>query len=103
MADKISNYNRAGFDINQARNRNVDKSDPAGETGAQRKLDPGRDAVRLSGNVDNLRQIESRLRELPDVDRERVEDMRAKLAAGDYKVDAERLANKLQRLEQDLA
>lgn len=103
MADKISTYNRAGFDISQSRNRELDKNDAAGETGAQQKLEPGRDAVRLSGNVDNLRQIESRLRELPDVDRERVDSMRAKLAASEYKVDAERLAIKLQRLEQDLA
>lgn len=103
MADKINAYNRAGFDISQARNRKVDKSDQAGETGTQQKLQPGQDDVRLSGNVDNLRQIESRLRELPDVDRDRVEDMRAKLAAGEYKIDAERLASKLQRLEQGLA
>ena len=102
MADKISAYNRAGFDISQARNRKVDQAERAGETGAQRKLEPGRDAVEISGSVDNMRQIESRLRDLPDVDRERVDSMRAKLEAGEYQVDAERLARKLQRLEQDL-
>ena len=102
MADKINAYNRAGFDISQARNRKVEKTDPTGETGPQRKLEAGRDAVNLSGNVDNIRQIESRLRDMPDVDRERVENMRAKLASGDYQVNAERLAQKLQRLEQDL-
>ena len=102
MADKISAYNRAGFDINQARTRKVEKSDPAGETAPQKKLEASRDAVNISGNVDSLRQIEARLRDLPDVDRDRVESMRAKLSSGDYQVNAERLAQKLQRLEQDL-
>lgn len=102
MADKISVYNRTGFDISQAKAKKVDKSDRTGETGPQRQLEPGRDAVQISDSVDKLRQAEARLRDLPDVDRDRVESMRARLAGGDYQVDAERLARKLQRLEQGL-
>jgi len=42
------------------------------------------------------------LREAPEVDRGRVESVRERLAAGTYAVDADRLAQRLLRFEQDL-
>lgn len=102
MADKISSYARPGLDINSSRNRAVDKADPANETGKQQRPEPAQDSVKLSGQVDNLRDVETRLKDLPDVDRDRVDSLRARLDSGDYEINAERLARKLLRLEQDL-
>lgn len=102
MADKISNYARSGVDINPSRNRKVDQTDPANATGKQQRPEIARDSVQLSGQADNLRGAEARLKDLPDVDSERVERLRAKVESGDYEINAERLARKLVRLEQDL-
>ncbi len=102
MADKISAYARPGLDINPSRNRGVEKSDPANATGKQQRPEPPRDSVKLSGQAGSLRDVETRLKDLPDVDNDRVESMRARLDAGAYEIDAERLARKLMRLEQDL-
>ncbi len=102
MADKIGTYARPGLDINPSRNREVDKGDPANATGKQQRPEPARDSVKLSGQADNLRDVETRLKDLPDVDRDRVESLRARLDSGDYEINAERLARKLIRLEQDL-
>lgn len=103
MADKISTYARSGLDINPSRNnRRVEKDDPANETVRQQRPEPAQDSVKLSGQVDNLREMETRLKDLPDVDRDRVDSLRARVDAGEYEINAERLARKLVRLEQDL-
>ena len=103
MAEKISGYARPGLDVSPTRDRKVDKPDTASETGKQQRPEAARDSVNLSGQVDNLRDVEARLKDMPEVDPERVESMRAKLDSGDYEVNAERLARKLTRLEQDLS
>lgn len=102
MADKISNYARTGLDISPSRNRGVEKGDAANETGRQQRPELAQDTVKLSGQADSLRAVEGRLKDLPEVDRERVESLRAKVEAGDYEVNAQQLARKLLRLEQEL-
>ena len=39
----------------------------------------------------------------PEVDAERVAEVRARIDSGEYEVDAQRVASKLARLEQDLS
>lgn len=102
MADKISNHGRAGLDISRARSRETSRTESRGEAGAGRKAESGSDAVDLSSTATMLKQAELRLRAQPEVDQSRVEQLRQRIAAGEYEVSAEKLAAKLIRLEQGL-
>jgi negative regulator of flagellin synthesis FlgM len=69
---------------------------PAAAAGA------GDDSLRLTDTATLLRQAEARLKAQPDVDAARVEAIRQRIEAGQYQVDAERLAARLLRFEQAL-
>jgi negative regulator of flagellin synthesis FlgM len=102
MADKISAYGRAGLDISTTRNRGVNRSGRADDTQSGKPASGGGDAVDFSATASNLKRIEAQLKDTPDVDRSRVDALRQKIESGGYQVDADRLAAKLVRLEQDL-
>ncbi|WP_166251323.1 flagellar biosynthesis anti-sigma factor FlgM [Marinobacter salicampi] len=51
--------------------------------------------VSLSAQAKDLKQIEQQLASYPEVDDARVEEIKAALADGSYKVDAEKLAQKM--------
>lgn len=55
--------------------------------------------VRLSSQAQQLQAIEERLRELPEVDTARVEQIRQAIADGSYQPDSGRIADKLIALE----
>ena len=55
--------------------------------------------VRLTGRAQQLAAIEQNLRSLPAVDELRVAAVKQRLESGDYKVDAQRVADRLLRLE----
>ncbi|MCJ8167779.1 flagellar biosynthesis anti-sigma factor FlgM [Atopomonas sediminilitoris] len=57
------------------------------------------DSVQLSQQAQTLKQAESRIRDLPKVDSERVERLKAAIADGSYSVDAKRVAQKLTAFE----
>ncbi len=56
-------------------------------------------AVKLSSQAQQLQAIEERLRDLPEVDSERVAQIRQAIAQGNYSVDSTRIADKLLNLE----
>jgi negative regulator of flagellin synthesis FlgM len=62
----------------------------------------GDDSLRLTDTATLLRQAEARLKAQPDIDAARVEAIRKRIDAGQYQVDAERLAARLLRFEQAL-
>lgn len=55
--------------------------------------------VKLSNQAQQLQAIEERLRELPEVDSARVEQIKQAIADGSYKPDSSRIADKLIALE----
>ncbi len=57
------------------------------------------ESVQLSQQAQALKQAESRLNDLPSVDKERVERLKAAIADGSYSVDAKRVAQKLAAFE----
>ena len=72
---------------------------PAAE--AQSANPPAADSqVKLSNQAQQLQAIEERLRELPEVDSARVEQIKQAIADGSYQVDSKRIADKLIALEQ---
>ena len=55
--------------------------------------------VKLSDQAQQLQAIEERLRELPEVDSARVEQIKQAIADGSYQIDSTRIADKLIALE----
>lgn len=79
------------------------RAEGAGRSATARPGDAGGEQVTLSRSATELQQLETRLRELPGVDGERVAALREAIAAGSYRVDAADIADKLLRSERDLA
>jgi negative regulator of flagellin synthesis FlgM len=108
MADKITGYGRNGVDITSARSRGparnerVAEGDKA-EAGGRVETSSGSTPVRLTDTATNLKQIEARIAELPDVDQARVNAVRQRIESGAYEVNARRLADRVLAFERDLA
>ena len=66
---------------------------------SQAKSTESTSSVNLSAQAQQLRAIEEKLRELPEVDNERVSQIRQAIADGSYKADSSRIADKLLNLE----
>lgn len=108
MADKISGYSRNGVDITSTRSRAPVRNERAAESerteaGNRSDATGTSSQVRLTDTAASLKQAESRLAELPDVDRKRVETLRQRIESGAYEVNAGRLADRLLAFERDLA
>ncbi|HDY99717.1 MAG TPA: flagellar biosynthesis anti-sigma factor FlgM [Pseudomonas sabulinigri] len=58
-----------------------------------------RSSVSLSQQAQQLQAIEERLRDLPEVDSERVNQIKQAIADGSYQVDSNRIADKLLSFE----
>lgn len=60
------------------------------------------DTVELSPAVQVLQQLEASIRDLPEVNEQRVEEIRTAIAEGRFEINAERIAAKLVNLERSL-
>ncbi len=60
------------------------------------------DAVTLSADASKIINIESKLKQLPEVDEARVERIRTAVANGDYHIDTRRVAQKFLELDAQL-
>lgn len=102
MADKITGYGAGRVDISATRSKAATRAEAAREN-REAEASKTRDDVRLTDTATNLKQIEARLASLPDVDQSRVDAVRKRLEAGSYKADAGRIAERLLKLDQELA
>lgn len=89
----------------------VDGDRPAGnaKAGGSTEASTGRgsrvlsdDTVELTDTVSRLGQLRQEVAQADGVDVERVEAIRQQIADGSYEIDADRIADALVRLEQDL-
>ncbi len=110
MADKITGYNSSGVDM-AARSREAarsgrttpDKADTGNRAGTKAAPPAVDSQVRLTDTATNLKQVERRLADMPDVDQARVSELRQRVDSGTYQVNAGRLADRLLAFERDLA
>ncbi|WP_185265597.1 flagellar biosynthesis anti-sigma factor FlgM [Halopseudomonas xiamenensis] len=79
--------------------RDVAADHPTAETQATSQPAAADSQVKLSNQAQQLQAIEERLRELPEVDSARVEQIKQAIADGSYKPDSSRIADKLIALE----
>lgn len=105
MADKISGYGRNGVDITSTRSRAPVRSERGDKAEGAARGDSAEagSQVRLTDTAVNLKQVETRLADVPDVDRKRVESLRQRIESGAYEVNAGRLADRIIAFERDLA
>jgi negative regulator of flagellin synthesis FlgM len=103
MTDKIVNQTNAGFDISKSKARNVSRPEQGRGTDTKARADAPRDAVELTNTATNLKRIEAKLADMPEVDRSRVDDIRQRVQSGSYEIDHRELANKMLKLDQDLS
>lgn len=57
--------------------------------------------VELSSKARGLKEIERSLADLPEVDSNRVKDLKARIESGDYQVDSSKVAGKLLGIEEN--
>ena len=69
------------------------------DAGEQAPVARSDDSVQLSSDVQVLRQAGEKLRDLPVVDKERLEKLKQAIADGSYQVDSKRVASKLLNFE----
>ncbi|MDI9245271.1 flagellar biosynthesis anti-sigma factor FlgM [Marinobacter sp. CHS3-4] len=58
--------------------------------------------VNLSSQAKNLKQLEQQLGDYPEMDDDRIEQIRSALENGSYKVDAEKLAQKMLEMDESI-
>lgn len=103
MTDKINGFGRVGLDVAPSRGRAVARAEQSGEGESTKRTRDARDAVEITDTATRLKAVEARLAQLPDVDQARVEAVRKRIESGEYRPDPARIAEKLLRMEQELA
>ena len=89
MTDKIISQGGNNLDITQSRARAVDATQKGKEAESEKRTDAPRDGVELTNTATNLKRIEARLSEIPEVDRSRVDEIRQRLQSDSYEIDHE--------------
>jgi negative regulator of flagellin synthesis FlgM len=96
---KITGYQnqpiQTGFDKKVSRSSDAPSATPTAPAGSG--------AVNITDQAKQLATLEQALQSLPAVDELRVAEIRAAIQDGRYQVDADRVADKLLRLEQELS
>ncbi|MCH8497178.1 MAG: flagellar biosynthesis anti-sigma factor FlgM [Marinobacter sp.] len=98
-----------GIGPGQVNTRKTAEQKPAAQPAAQQPA-PERakaaaaraDSVSLSDQAKELKKMEEKLAQYPEIDDQRVEQIRAALADGSYKVDAEKLAQKMLEMDKSI-
>lgn len=106
MADKIAGYGGNGVDVTSTRSRAPVRHERAADSDKAEARSDGAapsNPVRLTDTATGLKQIETRLADVPDVDHKRVETLRQRIESGAYEINAGRLADRLLAFERDLA
>ncbi len=101
MASKIGGIDNRPVPVSSDRTvkRSGDSSTGGTESTATSETDP----VQITGSARQLAKLEQHLQELPAVDEARVADISNAIANGKYKINAERVADKMLSMEDQLS
>ena len=76
---------------------------PAGAEQAKSQAQGARgENVSLSSQAKNLKQLEQKLGDYPEMDDDRIAEIRSALENGTYKIDAEKLAQKMLEMDESI-
>ena len=88
----------------QNSNQNVKQQNVQSQAQTQASTNPqAKDSVSLTQQAQQLHTIKDKLTNTSSINQEKVESIRKAIAAGDYKVDPQKLAANLAKFEGDLA
>lgn len=101
MASKIGGPDNRTVSVGNDRTvrRLQDSSDGSSESA----VGTAANAVQITGSARQLAQLEQHLQELPAVDTARVAEISDALATGRYQINAERIADKMLSMEEQLS
>lgn len=91
-----------GLDSNAKARNEPSKAASAAEASKNKETTVVADQVNLSASSKSIQQVESQIRDMPEVDDATVERIRAAIQNGDYKIDYEKLAGKMLNFEERL-
>ena len=94
-----ANTGRAGSAQSGGRSETAATQQPASAPTVDSAAAKSGESVQLSSQAQQLQTISDKLREQPDVDKERVAQLKQAIADGSYKVDSQRVAGKLLNFE----
>lgn len=81
----------------------MQRTEPASGSDASARSSAARgDSVSLTGTASQLQQLESRIRQMPVVDAQLVDEVQRKLSNGSFRIDPESSASKLLAMENAL-
>ncbi len=99
----INGPNQNQGSVSQSRGSDsASRGQAAARQGAEGSNPSSDDTVELSPAVQVLQQLEASIRDLPEVNEQRVEEIRTAIAEGRFEINAERIAAKLVNLERSL-
>ena len=85
------------------RSGNTGKTGSAPDSQAQAQARGAKgESVSLSSQAKNLKQLEQKLGDYPEMDDDRIAEIRSALENGTYKIDAEKLAQKMLEMDQSI-
>ncbi|WP_354623908.1 flagellar biosynthesis anti-sigma factor FlgM [Psychromonas sp. MME2] len=97
------NINRSGVQKNIIVEQNkAQKQQSLGEQ-SQTTSASSKDSVQLTSQALNLNKLEKQSSSEPQVNKQRIESLKAAILNGDYKINTERLAEKLSKFEGDFS
>lgn len=104
MTDRISSLGPRPTDTGATRRADSARTQDAAKSGAASRgtATASADKVELTSSAVLLQRLEEQLRGVPEVDAERVRSLKEAIAAGEYRVDADRVAAKLAALDREL-
>lgn len=99
----IGNPTTAADNRSSVRQSNERAGSQPADNEAARSGQARQDEVSISSRAADLQSLERSIRQLPDVDRARVDQLREKISNGEYQIDARRLADRIADFEQTLS
>lgn len=104
MTNRITGLGPRPTDTGATRRADAARTQDAARSGAASggEAASSADKVELTPSALLLQRLEEQIRNLPDVDAERVRSIKEAIEAGDYRVDADRVAASLERLDREL-
>ena len=104
MTNSINGTSRNHSDILSSQSKKTDKSNEASTSNESTiaNSNSSSETVSITSEASRIRELQSSLANVPDIDLEKVEAIKQEIANGNYPIDHERIASNLLDLEKSL-
>lgn len=103
MTTKIDSYVSASADTSRNTVKSVEPGSRSGGDNSPAANVSRIDSVKLTPDAVQLQQLEARIAKIPVADHQRVAKVKQAIENGTYKIDSQKIASKLARMEWDLS